>query len=136
MGRTRRQLAQELSTELGISEALALQILRRIFEKLATDLVESGRIELRGFGTFTAVKRPAQTLRSPKTGQPVPVPEYRSIIFRAGASLRKRLGPKPPGEAPSPRARRSRKGSSERASSAPPQEGAEEGPTHLRPTEP
>lgn len=108
MGRTRRQLAQELSVELGISEALALRILRRIFEKLAADLVESGRIELRGFGTFTAVKRPAQTLRSPKTGQPVSVPEYRSVIFRAGASLRKRLGPKPPGPAPQTKPRRKR----------------------------
>ena len=95
MGRTRRQLARELSEELGIPEALALRILRRLFEKLATDLVESGRIELRGFGTFTAVRRPAQTLRSPKTGQPVEVPEYRSVMFRAGASLRDRLGPKP-----------------------------------------
>ena len=95
MGRTRRQLARELSAELGIPEALALRILRRLFEKLATDLVQSGRIELRGFGTFTAVRRPAQTLRSPKTGQPVEVPEYRSVMFRAGASLRDRLGPKP-----------------------------------------
>ena len=54
-------------------------------------LARTGRVELRGFGSFHTVKRPPQTLRSPKTGQPVSVPEYRSVIFRASASMRKRL---------------------------------------------
>lgn len=93
MGRTRRQLARELAQELDLSETRALKMIRRLFRKMADDLVRSGRVELRGFGTFKTVKRAAQTLRSPKTGQPVLVPEYRTVAFRAAKALRKRLAP-------------------------------------------
>lgn len=96
MGRTKRELARELSQELEISETKALRLIQRLLKKLAEDLARTGRVELRGFGSFQAVKRPAQTLRSPKTGQPVQVPEYRSVMFRAGQSLRRRLGPRRP----------------------------------------
>lgn len=95
MGRTRRQLAAELAVELGISEALALRVIRRLFEKLTSDLVESGRVELRGFGSFRTITRPAQKLRSPKTGLPVQVPAYRSVQFRAAQELRHRLAGAP-----------------------------------------
>lgn len=106
MGRTKRQLARELAQELDLSEAKALRVIQRLLRKLSEDLARTGRIELRGFGSFHTVKRPAQTLRSPKTGQPVSVPEYRSVIFRASASMRKRLGPKPPNPPPPAKARR------------------------------
>lgn len=84
MGRTKRELARELSQELDISETKALRLIQRLLRKLTEDLARTGRVELRGFGSFKTVKRPAQTLRSPKTGQPVHVPEYRSVMFRAG----------------------------------------------------
>lgn len=59
--------------------------------KIGTDLMESGHTEFRSLGTFSTVVRPAQTLKSPKTGQPVQVPAYRSVMFRAAARLRERL---------------------------------------------
>lgn len=100
MGRTRRQLARELSRELRISEAVAMRIMARLFRKLSEDLVRTGRVELRGFGSFKTVQRPAQTLRSPKTGQPVQVPPYRTVAFRAGEALRRRLSGGTPTPAP------------------------------------
>lgn len=95
MGRTKRELARELAQELDISESKALRLIRRLLKKLTEDLARTGRVELRGFGSFKTVKRPAQTLKSPKTGLPVQVPEYRSVMFRASQSLRRRLGPRP-----------------------------------------
>ncbi len=99
MGRTKRELARELAQELNVSEAKALRLIQRLLRKLVEDLARSGRVELRGFGSFRTVRRPAQTLKSPKTGQPVEVPEYRSVEFRASQTLRKRLGPRPDGGA-------------------------------------
>lgn len=91
MGRTKRQLARELAQELRLPERTVLRLIGRLFRKISEDLARTGRVELRGFGTFNTAVRPAQSLRSPKTGEPVQVPAYRAVVFRSGKLLRERL---------------------------------------------
>ena len=49
------------------------------------------RIELRGFGTFSAKVRDARSSRNPKTGAPVAVPRKVVPSFKAGKEMRERL---------------------------------------------
>jgi integration host factor subunit beta len=64
-----------------------------ILQAMTAALAEGRRIELRGFGGFSASIRPAYCGRNPSTGAPVDVPARSTIAFRPGAPLRARLNP-------------------------------------------
>lgn len=62
-------------------------ILQAIGDRLAT----GGRVEIRGFGSFSVNVRPPRTGRNPKTGQRVEVPSKAVPHFKAGVELRERV---------------------------------------------
>lgn len=63
------------------------------FEEIAQRLAEGGRVELRGFGTFSTRERDARTGRNPRTGETVDVPAKRVPYFKPGKEMRERLNP-------------------------------------------
>lgn len=67
------------------------QVVDIFFEEIAARLAEGGRVELRGFGTFSTRKREARTGRNPRTGEPVAVPEKSVPYFKPGKEMRERL---------------------------------------------
>ena len=70
------------------------KVVHTIFETIAEQLAEGGRVELRGFGAFTVRHRDARQGRNPRTGEAVQL-ERRSLpFFKAGKDLRDRLNPK------------------------------------------
>jgi integration host factor subunit beta len=73
------------------------RIVSTVLEEVAEALVDSKRVELRGFGVFSVKVRSSRTGRNPRTGQPVSVGEKRAPFFRTGKELRERLngGPYP-----------------------------------------
>jgi integration host factor subunit beta len=58
---------------------------------IANTLAKSGRIELRGFGSFATKRRAARLSRNPRTGEVVAVQAKTFVSFRAGKDLNKRL---------------------------------------------
>ena len=67
------------------------QVVDIFFDEIATRLAEGGRVELRGFGTFTTRQREARTGRNPRTGESVEVPAKRVPYFKPGKEMRERL---------------------------------------------
>ena len=63
------------------------------FEEITQRLAEGGRVELRGFGTFSTRERDARTGRNPRTGETVEVPSKRVPYFKPGKEMRERLNP-------------------------------------------
>ena len=61
------------------------------FDEISARLAEGGRVELRGFGTFSTRDRDARTGRNPRTGETVDVPAKRVPYFKAGKEMRERL---------------------------------------------
>ena len=59
-----------------------------ILDSMADALIKGGRVEVRGFGTFSLTYRPPRIGRNPKTGDKVPVPEKWAPHFKAGKELR------------------------------------------------
>ncbi|MEG8040483.1 HU family DNA-binding protein [Sphingomonas sp. LR60] len=57
------------------------------FDEIIDRLSKGGRVELRGFGTFTTRPQQARTGRNPKTGVSVEVEAFRRPLFRAGRDL-------------------------------------------------
>ena len=61
------------------------------FDEIAARLAEGGRVELRGFGTFSTKLRQARTGRNPRTGTKVSVTEKNVPFFKTGKEMRERL---------------------------------------------
>ena len=73
-------------------------IVTTIFDEIAAALARGGRVELRGFGSFTLKRRNARIARNPRTGEAVAVKEKALPFFKAGKDLRGRLNRKPAGQ--------------------------------------
>lgn len=70
------------------SRAAAERAYDAVIESLTEALAADGEVALRPFGTFLVRERKARMGRDPRTGQPVAIPAHRTVVFRAGASLR------------------------------------------------
>ena len=69
------------------------KIVNAILDTISDALAQGGRVELRGFGTFSVKKRGARTGRNPRTGESVPVSEKVVPVFKTGKEMRHRLNP-------------------------------------------
>lgn len=61
------------------------------FDSITEQLAKGGRVELRGFGTFSTRARDARQGRNPRTGDPVDVDAKRVPYFKPGKEMRARL---------------------------------------------
>ena len=67
------------------------RVVNVIFEEISAALSAEGRVELRGFGSFTVKRRNARVGRNPRTGDVVSIPEKNVLHFKTGKDLRERL---------------------------------------------
>ena len=67
------------------------RIVSCIFDTMVARLADDGRVELRGFGTFTTRARDGRTGRNPRTGESVEVQPKRVPYFKPGKEMRSRL---------------------------------------------
>ena len=66
-------------------------VVRVILDALSNVLSKGGRVEIRGFGTFSLNYRPPRQGRNPKTGDKVKVPAKYVPHFKSGKELRERV---------------------------------------------
>ena len=64
---------------------------KTILEHMAECLAGGGRIEIRGFGSFSLHFRSGRVGRNPKTGTPVSLPAKHVPHFKPGKKLRERV---------------------------------------------
>lgn len=85
----RSQLIELLAQEFeGLSTKdleLAVKLLQ---EQMIDTLGHGGRIEIRGFGSFSLHYRRPKLARNPKTGESVPLGERHVVHFKPGKDLR------------------------------------------------
>ena len=62
-----------------------------ILDSMSATLSCGGRIEIRGFGSFSLNYRPPRQGRNPRTGEKVKVPAKYMPHFKAGKELRERV---------------------------------------------
>lgn len=62
-----------------------------LLEQVSETLESGGRIEIRGFGSFSVHSRPARMGRNPKTGESVRIPRKHVPHFKPGKELRERV---------------------------------------------
>lgn len=92
---TRRELAAALSDKLHLPASTIAQVLDLELELLLEELVRTGRLEWRGFGTFSVRTYPARQIHNPATGATIELPNRRLVTFKPGERLRAKLATKP-----------------------------------------
>jgi len=93
---TRSELISNLATKHPQLTASDVQLaVKTIINSINNQLKDGGRVEIRGFGSFSVRTRPARLGRNPMTGEKVQVPERGTLYFRPGTELRDRVNVEP-----------------------------------------
>lgn len=90
----RSELVKDIAEQFpGLTVADVEAVTEIILDTIVGQMANGGRVELRGFGTFTVRAREAREGRNPRTGESVAVAAKHVPHFKAGKELRDRLNP-------------------------------------------
>jgi integration host factor subunit beta len=93
---TKSELINTLAEKLRHLEQADVELaVKQVLEQMAGVLSEGGRIEIRGFGSFSLHYRPPRVGRNPKTGEAVALPGKYVPHFKPGKELRERVNEAP-----------------------------------------
>lgn len=88
---TKAELAELLARRANITKAKAEKVLNLILDQMKDALKRGDRIEVRGFGSFSARTYEPYTGRNPRTGKHIHVPAKTLPFFKAGKDLKERI---------------------------------------------
>jgi integration host factor subunit beta len=84
-----------LVAKRGVTQKQAEATIETIFESMKEALCRGENIEIRGLGAFHVKNYDGYQGRNPKTGEVIPVPPKRGVLFRTGKELRDRVNRAP-----------------------------------------
>lgn len=86
---TRSELVLSLlNSNSSLSQAEAEKAVSLFFDQISSALAQHGRVELRGFGSFSTRVRNSRAGRNPRTGEKVSIDEKAVPFFKTGKDLR------------------------------------------------
>ncbi len=85
------ELIERLSEKTGVSIQQAEEVVNLIYKRMRDTLVNGGRVEIRGFGSFVVKEYESYEGRNPKTGEKIPVPPKKLPFFKVGKELKERI---------------------------------------------
>jgi nucleoid DNA-binding protein len=87
---TKKDIVLKISEDLGIKQIQVKKIVQKTFDCIVETLSRGEKVELRNFGVFKIKERKPRTGRNPKTGEVVPVPSRKVVVFKPGLEMKKR----------------------------------------------
>ena len=87
----KQDIVDNVANATGLTKVEVEAVLNESFSEIIKALSNNEKIELRGFGTFSAKHRLPKKARNPKTGEKVNVPKKRTIKWKMSKDLFKRL---------------------------------------------
>lgn len=88
---TRAQLAEAVYQEVGLSRSESAELVDQVLNEIVESVVKSGTVKISSFGTFAVREKGKRVGRNPKTGEEVPIPPRRVLVFRASQVLKDRI---------------------------------------------
>ena len=85
---TKKELVLAVARDTGVRQVDVKRVVQRTLDHLTESLKAGQTIELRNFGVFKIRQRAPRRGRNPKTGQEVPVPSKRVVVFKPGLVMR------------------------------------------------
>ena len=88
---TKKDIILKVSDETNLKQIDVKKIIQKTFDCITDALVRGEKIELRNFGVFKVKQRKSRTGRNPRTGQEVPVPPRKVVVFKPGLDMKKKV---------------------------------------------
>ena len=85
------ELVKALADQANISLDEATLVVNTFVDSMKDSLLEGGRVEISGFGSFKVKEYGSYAGRNPRTGEKVAVEPKRLPFFRAGKELKEYL---------------------------------------------
>ena len=86
---TKKDIILKVSDETNLKQIDVKKVVQKTFDCIVEALARGEKIELRNFGVFKIKQRKSRTGRNPRTGQVVPVPPRKVVVFRPGLNMKK-----------------------------------------------
>ncbi|MFH1641011.1 MAG: HU family DNA-binding protein [Candidatus Omnitrophota bacterium] len=85
---TKKDIILKVSDDTNLKQIDVKKVVQKTFDCIVEALVRGEKIELRNFGVFKIKQRKSRTGRNPRTGQVVPVPPKKVVIFKPGLEMK------------------------------------------------
>ena len=92
---TKKELIDRIAEKTQSKRVAVREVVQQFLDEITAELEKGNRLEFRDFGVFEPRSRAARTAQNPKTLAKVPVPAKRSVKFKVGTAMRKRLNGEP-----------------------------------------
>ncbi len=88
---TKKDIILKVSDETNLKQIFVKKVVQKTFDYIVEALARGEKIELRNFGVFKIKQRKSRTGRNPRTGEVVPVPPRKVVIFKPGLEMKKKV---------------------------------------------
>ena len=88
------ELIENVAKEANVSKKEAGAVIAATLDVIGATLKKGDKVQLIGFGTFEARKRPARTGRNPQTGKNIKIKASVVPAFKAGKALKEKVNKK------------------------------------------
>jgi len=88
---TKKDIILKVSDETNLKQIDVKRVVQKCFDCIVEALVRGEKIELRNFGVFKIKQRKSRIGRNPRTGQVVPVPPRKVVVFKPGLEIKKKV---------------------------------------------
>ena len=88
---TKKDIVLKVSDETNLKQIDVKRVVQKTFDCIVEALIRGENIELRNFGVFKIKQRKSRTGRNPRTGEVVPVPPRKVVVFKAGLEMKKKV---------------------------------------------
>ena len=82
------ELVAAVAEKTGLSKKDSEKAVNAAFDAISAELVEGGKVQLVGFGSFETKTRNARVGRNPRTKEEIEIPASRIPAFKAGKALK------------------------------------------------
>jgi nucleoid DNA-binding protein len=88
---TKKDIVLKITDMTGIKQVDVKKVVQKTFDVIIESLTRSEKVELRNFGVFKVKERRARFGRNPRTGESVPVPPRKVVVFKPGLEMKQKI---------------------------------------------
>lgn len=82
------ELTKSVATRIGATQKDAAVYVDAVIGSIKDGMIEDGKVQIVGFGTFEVKERAEREARNPQTGETMTVKAYKVPKFKAGKALK------------------------------------------------
>ena len=88
---TRKNLSEKIFKNIGFSKNLSSKLVDNFFETLISEIINTNKVKISSFGTFSVLNKKKRIGRNPKTKVAAIINERKVVKFKASSSLKKKI---------------------------------------------